>query len=94
MGPTRRFCGPTRWNWREIIVCERVECCLGWDMQGWMQNLIKIVDTSGVRIMLKFNRVARRQACGAVHTENTRKARGRSLYQNWAGAIRHFRSAS
>jgi hypothetical protein len=34
MGPTRRFCGPTRWNWREIIVCERVECCLGWDMQG------------------------------------------------------------
>jgi hypothetical protein len=34
MGPTRRFRGPTRWNWREIIVCERVECCLGWDMQG------------------------------------------------------------
>jgi hypothetical protein len=34
VGPTRRFRGPTRWNWREIIGCERVECCLGWDMQG------------------------------------------------------------
>jgi hypothetical protein len=34
MGPTCCFRGLTRWNYREIIVCERVECCLGWDMRG------------------------------------------------------------